>query len=337
MITLTNVIKKYYPKDKEVIALDDVSLRIAEGDIFGIIGHSGAGKSTLVRLINYLEQPTAGSVVVDGKDLGKCSPRQLREMKRQIGMIFQHFNLLETRTIAHNVALPMILAKRPKAEIRERVRELLDFVGLGDRINSFPRELSGGQKQRVGIARALALNPKILLCDEATSALDPETTSSILELLKKINKELNITIVVITHEMSVVQQVCNTVAVMDKGKVAELGPTLDLFLDPQHPTSRKFVNTVVDAQVEASDLLKIADPQIGYYRLELVDDPAQQPFLETLAREYNLDVRIIKGNTLTLKTSEVVILNVRFSGTTSQRQAGIEYLESIGIRVREVA
>ena len=207
MIELRNVHKTFIRKEVKIEALKSISLKVDKGDIFGVIGYSGAGKSTLIRLVNYLERPTEGQVLVDGHDLGAYSDKELRAAKKNIGMIFQHFNLLESKKVFDNVAIPLVLLKKSKAEIRKRVEELLAFVGLSDKAGSYPSELSGGQKQRVGIARALASNPSILLCDEATSALDPQTTSSILQLLKRINAEYNITIMIITHEMSVIQEI----------------------------------------------------------------------------------------------------------------------------------
>ena len=237
MIELQNIQKVFNRKDVTVDALKGVSLKVEKGDIFGVIGFSGAGKSTLIRMVNYLEQPTSGDVIVDNKNLGKLTSKELRDVRKQIGMIFQNFNLLESKTVFENVAIPLVLNYTPKNEIESRVKELLEFVGLENKVNAYPDELSGGQKQRVGIARALATNPLILLCDEATSALDPQTTDSILQLLKKINKEYNITILIITHEMNVIREVCNKVAVMEKGEIIEQGNLLDVFGNPKEETT----------------------------------------------------------------------------------------------------
>ena len=234
MIYLKNICKTFIDDNKkEVHAVNDVSLTINDGDIFGIIGFSGAGKSTLVRCINLLERPTSGTVEVDGKDLTKLSEKELRESRKKIGMIFQHFNLFPSRTIFGNVAFPLQGSGLSKEEIAAKVRNLLELVGISEKENAYPSQLSGGQKQRVAIARALANDPDILLCDEATSALDPQTTKAILDLLKDLNKKLGITIVVITHEMAVVKEICNKVAVMEKGRVVEEGDVFSIFANPQ--------------------------------------------------------------------------------------------------------
>ena len=229
-----------------IVAVDDVSLDIAAGTITGIIGYSGAGKSTVLRLINGLETPTAGTVEIDGRDITRLRERDLRALRSDIGMIFQQFNLFDSRTVAGNVAYPLEVAGRPRAEIAARVEELLRFVGLGDRARNYPEQLSGGQKQRVGIARALATSPRILLADEATSALDPETTHEVLGLLRRVNTELGVTVVVITHEMDVVRTIADRVVVMEKGRVIEDGPVFDLLSAPQQPATRRFVASIID-------------------------------------------------------------------------------------------
>ena len=229
MIELKHIVKEFNDSGRDVHAVNDVSLTIDDGDIFGIIGFSGAGKSTLVRCINLLGRPTSGEVIIDGGDITALSQKELREARKKIGMIFQHFNLMPSRTVAGNVAFPLKNSGLSKQEIKAKVKKLLDMVEIGDKEDAYPSQLSGGQKQRVAIARALANDPKILLCDEATSALDPQTTHSILELLKRLNKELGITIVVITHEMDVVKTICNKVAVMEHGRVVETGDILKVF------------------------------------------------------------------------------------------------------------
>lgn len=241
ILSLRGIEKAYGKKDKEVHALRGVSLDIFPGEIFGIIGPSGAGKSTLIRCINLLESPQAGTVSIDGADVTGYRGRQLREVRRNIGMVFQHFNLLTNRTAAGNVAFPMEIIGTPKAERMERVKELLSFVGLSDKADRYPSELSGGEKQRVGIARALATQPRILLSDEATSALDPETTVSILNLLKSINQRLGLTVVMVTHQMNVVKAICHRVAVLDQGRVVEVGPVTDLFTNPQAVATRRLI------------------------------------------------------------------------------------------------
>lgn len=245
MIRFEHVSKTFQTKNGPFDALKDVSFEIEKGDIYGVIGYSGAGKSTLIRMVNALETPTSGNVWVEGKDIGTLNQKELRNLRKGIGMIFQQFNLLESKTIYDNVAIALKLNGVSKKDIEKRVTELLDFVELSDKKYSYPGQLSGGQKQRVGIARALANNPSILLCDEATSALDPKTTDSILELLKKINEMLHITIVIITHEMNVIQKICNKVAVMDYGQVVETGSVIQVFSDPRSDIARRFVGNLI--------------------------------------------------------------------------------------------
>lgn len=251
MIVLQSLSKVYENNGLKINALHDVNLHVEAGDIFGVIGLSGAGKSTLIRTVNYLEKPTEGTVKVGGKELGRLSVKQLRLLCKNIGMIFQHFNLLQSKTIYQNVAIPLVLNKEKKDTIRKRVMELLTFVGLADKAKNYPNELSGGQKQRVGIARALATNPSVLLCDEATSALDPQTTESILQLLKKINREYNITILMITHEMDIIKEICNRVAVMEEGEIVEYGEVTEVFGNPQHETTKRFI------QRKSNDIIPI--------------------------------------------------------------------------------
>ena len=238
-------IRKVYEGAVRVEALKEINVTIEEGEIFGVIGQSGAGKSTLIRCINMLERPTSGSVIVDGVDLTKLNTVELREERKHIGMIFQHFNLLSSRTVYDNVAFPLELQGLSKEEIRERILPILDIVKLSDRLDNYPSQLSGGQKQRVGIARALASNPKVLLCDEATSALDPQTTKSILALLKDINRRLNLTIVLITHEMNVIKEICDRVAVIEGGTIIEEGPVVDVFTEPKQATTKEFVSAII--------------------------------------------------------------------------------------------
>lgn len=242
MIEFNQVSKVFDSGGKKVEALSDVQLTVEKGDIFGVIGFSGAGKSTLIRTVNLLEYPTSGEVIVEGRNLAKLSENEIRQAKKDIGMIFQHFNLLNSKTVFDNVAMPLFLSGYNKKAVKEQVYEILRFVGLEEKANNYPDQLSGGQKQRVGIARALVTNPSILLCDEATSALDPETTTSILNLLKRINEEYKITILIITHEMEVIKQICNRVAVMEDGHVIETGNVFDIFAQPKTDTTRNFVD-----------------------------------------------------------------------------------------------
>ncbi|WP_295776022.1 methionine ABC transporter ATP-binding protein [uncultured Microbacterium sp.] len=257
LIRLVSATKTYPPQTKgapPVVALDDVSLQIAAGEVCGVIGYSGAGKSTLLRLINALEIPTTGAVEIDGTDITRLPERQLRRLRSDIGMIFQQFNLFDSRTVAGNIAYPLEVAGRPRNEIRHRVAELLDFVGLAARANAYPEQLSGGQKQRVGIARALATSPRILLADEATSALDPDTTQEVLALLRRVNRELGVTIVLITHEMDVIRVIADRVVVMEGGRVIESSSVFDVLSAPQHPATARFVASVIDEVPRGADL-----------------------------------------------------------------------------------
>ncbi|KFF60852.1 methionine ABC transporter ATP-binding protein [Cryobacterium sp. MLB-32] len=274
-------VSKVYPAPTKgsapVTAIDEVSLEVEAGDIYGIIGYSGAGKSTLVRLVNALERSTTGEIFVNGHDIALMKERELRRVRLGIGMIFQQFNLLGSRTVARNVAYPLEVAGSPKAERTARVAELLEFVGLSDKAGAYPDQLSGGQKQRVGIARALATQPNILLADESTSALDPETTHEVLALLKRVNVEFGVTIIVITHEMDVIQTIATKVAVMDKGRVIERGPVFDVFSNPQHPASARFVSTVVKGVPSPREMAVLRERHTGrIVTLAFRDDAVDQ-------------------------------------------------------------
>ncbi|MCA5894340.1 ATP-binding cassette domain-containing protein [Isoptericola sp. NEAU-Y5] len=289
---------KIFPgrKGAEVRAVDGVTLDIRAGEIFGVIGYSGAGKSTLVRLVNALERTTGGAVVVDGTDLTGLSEARLRPVRAGIGMIFQQFNLLSSRTVAGNVAYPLEVAGWPRARRRERVRELLDFVGIADKADVYPAKLSGGQKQRVGIARALATNPKILLADEATSALDPETTHDVLALLQRVNRELGITVVVITHEMDVVRSVCDRVAVMEHGKVVELGDAYQVFSAPRQDVTRRFVSTALKDRPSPAVIARLRARHTGRIVTVGVDDVSgSSAHVTHVLREHGVDGTIVYG------------------------------------------
>ena len=295
MIVFDQVQKSYQVGGRAILALHPTDMTIETGEVFGIVGHSGAGKSTLVRLINLLEPPTGGRILIDDENITDYDAAELRAFRRKVGMIFQHFNLLSSKTVADNIAFPMKLAGiYPKTDIRERVRELLARVSLTDHASKYPSQLSGGQKQRVGIARALACRPTILLCDEATSALDPQTTQSVLKLLADINRELGLTIILITHEMDVVRRVCDRVAVMDAGQVVEMGPVSEVFLHPRHPTTRDFVfeSESVDRDELRQDLSK-ADGRI--LRLTFKGESTYKPLLGSVARESGVDFSILSG------------------------------------------
>lgn len=337
MIEIQNVSKTFQRKDATVQALSNINLTIHKGDIFGVIGYSGAGKSTLIRLINRLETPTEGKVLIEGQDIAKLNSGQLRELKKRIGMVFQTFNLLNSKTIYENVAMPLILAKAPKNEIDKRVKQLLAFVELEDKAQSYPSELSGGQKQRIGIARALASNPEILLCDEATSALDPKTTQSILRLLKKINQEYGITILLITHEMSVIQEICNRVAVTEEGRIIEQGSVLDVFGNPQHPSTQYFVKTVIHNEVTPSLERTITKKNNAKrYQIELLGDVAAKPILQQMMRK-DVEVNILFASTSEIQETTLVILHIELSGTEEQIKEAISLLEASGAQVEEVA
>ncbi len=295
-------VSKIFPPRKDsaaVKAVDAIDLVVPEGAIVGVIGKSGAGKSTLIRLINGLEQPSHGKVNVDGLDIGSLDERALRQARRSIGMIFQHFNLLSSRTAFDNIALPLEIAGTRRTDIKAIVEPLLAMVGLADKRDRYPAELSGGQKQRVGIARALATRPKVLLSDEATSALDPETTASIIALLKQINAELNLTILFITHEMSVVKKLAQRVAVMEGGRIIEQGTTYEIFSKPQHATTRRFVGEVTGGNVpdwlQSRLLSDYAPGRQAVIRIAFTGADADEPVLSRLTRTYNVDFNIMHG------------------------------------------
>lgn len=292
MIELKHITKVY----GNFKALDDVSLTIKDGEIYGIVGQSGAGKSTLVRCINMLEPPTTGEVLINGKDMMKLSKAELRSERKGIGMIFQHFNLLSSRTVAGNIAFPLELANVPKAEQKKRIDDILEMVGLTEYKDKYPAQLSGGQKQRVGIARAIVSNPSVLLSDEATSALDPETVKSILQLLKDINKKLGITIIMITHQMEVIKEIAERVAVIEHGRIIEEGSVVDLFTNPQTSTLKKFVGSVMSSEVpeQLSHMDIHADKENAddqtVLSLSFRGDVANEPIIANLIKKYNLDV-----------------------------------------------
>lgn len=332
MIKITDLRKVFHTGSGQVVALDGVSLHVKKGEIFGIIGLSGAGKSTLVRCINMLERPTSGKVEIDGVDMGSLGPRELRVARREIGMIFQHFNLLWSRTVYGNVAFPLEIAGYPEEKIRKRVMELLDLVGLAEKVNAYPSQLSGGQKQRVGIARALANNPKVLLCDEATSALDPQTTQSILELLKDINQKFNLTIVIITHEMNVIKEICDTVAVIENAKIVETGPVIEVFTKPKTATARRFINTVINIDVPEAVVLKQNNGG-RLLRITFLGEVASQPVLSNLVSDFNLKTNILYGNIDHIKDQIVGTLTVQLLGDDGDIDKGIAYLKSLNLEV----
>lgn len=338
MIEFQNIRKEFRQKKKLITAIDDVSLKIEKGDIFGVIGYSGAGKSTLLRMVNGLEEPTSGNVLIKGKNLKEMTKEELINTRKRISMIFQHFNLLESKTVFENVALPLILNKTDKNEIKEKVRELLDYVGLADKEKSYPHQLSGGQKQRVGIARALVTNPEILLCDEATSALDPKTTASILELLKRINKEFNITILMITHEMEVIRALCNKVAVMEKGKVIEAGEVIEVFGNPQQKTTKEFVKTVIPDQIPQSVIEELNNTARNYriFKLKFLGNNATQPLLHKISTKFQVETSIAFANVTELQGTTLGIFTTVFYGEENELSKVQHYIEQQDVIVEEV-
>lgn len=338
MIELKDIKKIFNRKDVKVEALKGVNLKVEKGDIFGVIGFSGAGKSTLIRMVNYLEQPTSGEVIVDNKNLGKLTSKELRDVRKQIGMIFQNFNLLESKTVFENIAIPFILNHAPKNETEIRVKELLEFVGLQNKAEAYPDELSGGQKQRVGIARALATNPLILLCDEATSALDPQTTDSILQLLKKINKEYNITILIITHEMNVIREVCNKVAVMEKGEIIEQGDLLDVFGNPKEETTKNFVRTVVHDEVPQVILNEINndDGKSKVLKLKFIGENSKKAILSESCSKFNVQPNILFANVTELQGNILGHLIVELKGERENIEKAHEFIKARNVGIEEV-
>ena len=342
MIKLDHITQTYKtPEGREFKALDDVSIEIRPGEIFGIIGRSGAGKSTLVRCINLLNRPSEGTVTVDGKNLTELSEDELRESRRSIGMIFQHFNLLSSRTVYDNVALPLELVGTPKNVIREKVEPLLKLVGLTEHAHKYPSQLSGGQKQRVGIARALTNDPKVLLSDEATSALDPETTVATLALLKRINKELGLTIVMITHEMQVVKQICERVVVMNYGKIVEQGKVVDIFMSPQHETTKALIGNVMARDMPASILDRFRKARENHpnsdavylLRLAFSGNEVTRPVISECSRRFNLDFNILRG---TVDDVQGQTLGSLTEAESSVFIEAVNFLRENGVVVEEI-
>ena len=361
MIKLENIDVTFTQGKKVVNAVRNVSVNVEDGDIYGIIGYSGAGKSTLVRTINLLQRPTSGNVEVNGVDLLKLKPNELRDARKKIGMIFQHFNLMNTLSVFDNVAFPLKKAKKPKveegeegepldptaepklvkltkAEIKEKVDSLLQLVGLEDKANSYPSQLSGGQKQRVAIARALANDPDVLLCDEATSALDPKTTYSILELLKKVNEQLGITIVIITHEMQVVKEICNKVAVMEDGEVIEQGTVLDIFTNPQRNLTKDFIDTATHINQGLETVLsheQLLNLKEGDYlvKISFVGASTGEPLITKLSTQFQVAANILFANVEIIQETPVGTLLVGLSGEQASIESALSYIKGQGVSV----
>lgn len=334
MIEFKDISKQYELKGQTLRALNRINLQIPTGSIFGIIGYSGAGKSTLIRLINLLERPTSGQVIINGTDFTALDAKSLRQERTQIGMIFQHFNLMQTKTVAANIEMPMKLLGWSKAEREKRLEELLDFIDLKHKRHAFPDELSGGQKQRVGIARALANHPKILLCDEATSALDPQTTKSVLQLLKRINREQGITIVMVTHEMDVIETVCDYVAVMEKGDVIETGSTLQIFSQPQHPTTKNFIQTVLQQNLPVNILANLENQNHhSIYCLKFLGSSAQETVIQGVIKQFDVSLNILFANMTEINGSVIGQMFIQLLGDPAQITAAMQYLRDNGVQV----
>lgn len=338
MIEFHQTSKVFESNGNKVEALKDINLTIKKGDIFGVIGFSGAGKSTLLRTVNLLEYPTSGEVIVEGRNLANLSQHEIREAKKDIGMIFQHFNLVHSKTVFHNVAMPLLLSGYNKKAVENRVYEILRFVGIEEKAESYPEQLSGGQKQRVGIARALVTNPSILLCDEPTSALDPETTKSILNLLKQVNEEYKITILIITHEMEVIKQICNRVAVMEDGQIIESGNVYDIFAHPKTDTTRKFVKSVVRDEVPISvyRLLKENSHFSRIFKIEFFGINSGQPIISKTAKVYPVEINVLFGNITELQGIPFGNLIVELIGDEYEIKRAIEFIMKQNVKVKEV-
>ena len=340
MIELTHISKDFASGGRTVHAVQDVSLSIGKGEIFGIIGFSGAGKSTLVRCINLLERPTSGSVTVDGKEMTALSARELRQARKKIGMIFQHFNLMPSRTVFGNVAYPLRGSGLSREQIADKVHRLLELVGIGDKAEAYPKQLSGGQKQRVAIARALANDPNVLLCDEATSALDPQTTKAILRLLKDLNEKLGITVVIITHEMAVVKEICDRVAVMEHGRVVEQGEVFNVFADPRQEITRSFIHTTsnlrkIEELIEEDSPVVQLKPGELIVRLSYIQRNVSEPLISTVSRKFDIVLNIIFSDIAIVQNAPIGGTVAIISGERAQITQAMQYLseKNVGVEV----
>lgn len=331
MITLEKVNKVY---SNGLHAVKDVSLKVNKGDIFGIIGLSGAGKSSLIRLINRLEEPTSGKIFINGENVLEFNKKRLLERRKKIGMIFQHFNLLSSRTVEENVAFALEIANWNKNEIKERVAMLLDIVGLSDKAKYYPSQLSGGQKQRVSIARALANNPDILLSDEATSALDPKTTKSILELIKKIQQKFSLTVVMITHQMEVVKEVCNRVAIMSDGRIVEEGGVHHIFADPKNEITKELISYVHQQTDTEIDYLHHRGKKI--VKVKFLGTSTQEPIISKVIKEYGIDISVLGGTIDKLATMNIGHLYLELDGDLSAQDKAIELMGTMDVIVEVI-
>ncbi|SKC85560.1 D-methionine transport system ATP-binding protein [Maledivibacter halophilus] len=328
MIKLNNLTKIYKKGNHEVVALKDISLNINKGSIHGIIGLSGAGKSSLIRCINRLEEPTSGEVWINEVNLTSLNSKDLRNARKRIGMIFQGFNLLSSKTVFDNIAFPLSLSKTPEAQIQKKVKSLLELVELTDKSNSFPSQLSGGQKQRVGIARALANDPDVLLCDEATSALDPKTTKQILTLLKDINKSLGITIVVVTHEMDVIKEICDFVTILEDGKIIEEGSTINIFSKPGNEITKHFV--------ESSNYIPEEFKKGIMLNLSFMENSAQKPIISKLGKDFNVEINILSGQIEYIQNQPLGKLTIGIDNVSNKLEDIISYLETNNVKAEVI-
>lgn len=338
IISFENLSKRYEKKGQTFVALDNVTFKVNKGDVYGLIGFSGAGKSTLLRMVNALETPTEGKVFVKGVDLTTLKESKLREIRKDIGMIFQEFNLLETKTVFDNIAIPLVLRHDNKQKIKARVEELLKFVGLEDKAKALPGELSGGQKQRVGIARALATEPEILLCDEATSALDPDTTESILNLLARVNKELNVTILFVTHTIRVVQKLCNKVAILEHGKLVENGSVIDIFSKPKSTIAKRFVETVIPSKIPESIVAELKKYEANYkvIRIFFHAEHATDDVIWQINAKLGVHTNVMFASVTELQGRVLSIITLQLTGNEEDFKKVEDYINSHGIAFEEV-
>ena len=338
IISFENLSKRYEKKGQTFVALDNVTFKVNKGDVYGLIGFSGAGKSTLLRMVNALETPTEGKVFVKGVDLTSLKEGQLREVRKDIGMIFQEFNLLETKTVFDNIAIPLVLRHENKQKIKSRVEELLKFVGLEDKAKALPGELSGGQKQRVGIARALATEPEILLCDEATSALDPDTTESILNLLARVNKELNVTILFVTHTIRVVQKLCNKVAILEHGKLVENGSVIDIFSKPKSTIAKRFVETVIPSKIPESIVAELKKYEGNYkvIRIFFHAEHATDDVIWQINAKLGVHTNVMFASVTELQGRVLSIITLQLTGNEEDFKKVEDYINSHDIAFEEV-
>lgn len=337
MIKLTHVYKDYQIKGKTAAALTDINLTVKPGEIFGVIGRSGAGKSTLIRCVNLLERPTSGSIAVEGEELTTMSSRALRQVRHNIGMVFQHFNLLSTRHVYDNIALPLQLLKKTRREIDRAVVPLLELTGLIDRVHAYPAQLSGGQKQRVAIARALSTEPKVLLCDEMTSALDPETTASILNLVKKINEQKKLSILMITHEMNAIKSIADYVAVIDKGRIVEQSDVVSLFKDPKTEIAKTFTESLLGTELPHLLHTRLLQENVpgghAVVRVAFTGSAAMEPIIDDLIRHFKIRINILQANLEFLRSDTIGMMIVTMRGDEQATQHAIEALLEKGLAV----